>query len=697
MFRLQSQIETTIKMNLIRNLSNNSSLLSPIQEGSYQLLQGEVQICYVLNGQTYLLQGIAAPAVLLITDFDLELKIYQLSTCSFSYIASFEQDLECDVETHNVWNVNELIHQLKSVTRMMHHLVANASNEFIQDLIHFGQFVQLDSGRRLFQQGEDSDSVYFLINGRLDAYIEGIEPIVVGHIARGEIFGEMGVLSGSPRSTSIRASRHSELLKIPSEDFTGLQSKYPKLNDFITTTLIQRLDNQNRKIKAQQKPLTRIILPLVDHLTDDLNWLKCGLRRASGFIQESDVLAEFGCGELNHVHATRLYNFLDRVEQQQHCCTYWCEEAGQDWLHLALSRADEIWLVTDNVTLSQSSEQTLKDLSVDPRWHALERVLVRSHISLNTITGTSTYLDKFDCQRCFHYQLDGYASKQRVLRFLSNQAVGLVLGGGGARGIAHIGLYQALQEEQIDVDAVGGTSIGSIMAATMANQWSTEAILQHIKSHFVDINPLGDYTFPFVAISKGRRLNKALKTVFGETNIEDLPIPFYCVSANISDSSEKVHTRGKLWKAVRASLAIPGVIAPAIFEGEFYVDGGLINNLPTNVMPELKVGKILAHDVSDNEELVCDISRVPSGWPYLWHKFSKKPAKVPSILEVLFRSTLLAGVKRTNENIALADVYVKPDLSCFGMLEFKKANDIYNKGYQHCLTHLDISLLVGEK
>ena len=321
-----------------------------------------------------------------------------------------------------------------------------------------------------------------------------------------------------------------------------------------------------------------------------------------------------------------------------------------------------------------------------------KKVLVFLHQILKHNKGTKHWLDALKPDQHFHIRVSEATDKARLRRYLLDQSLGLVLGGGGARGFAHIGIVKAFDSAGLKFDWYGGTSIGAVMAAWLGQGLAPDEIVPAIRKFFVDINPLGDYTLPLVSLSRSARLDRLLKEGMGLGDIEDMPLPFFCISSDLSVAEERVHQRGTLWRAVRASIAIPGVIAPVIQDNHFLVDGALLNNLPVDHMEFFNSGPVIAIDVSDHEPLFTDEVYVPSFTEYVWRKVRGETPKIPTILETLSRSTTLASSSRANKNKSAADFYLKPDLTQFGSLEFKSAEVIIEAGYQAGMRALDKEL-----
>jgi NTE family protein len=244
------------------------------------------------------------------------------------------------------------------------------------------------------------------------------------------------------------------------------------------------------------------------------------------------------------------------------------------------------------------------------------RTLVLLHDDRGQINGTARWLARFETQFHLHVQKGLEADVQRVARVLSGKATGLVLGGGAARGLAALGVYQALQEAGVSIDWVGGTSIGSIMAAGIALGWSPEAAIASSREAFVKGKPFSDFTIPVFALLRGRRMKRLLRT-YMDCQIEDTVIPYFCVSTNLGRGVKNIHTRGSMVEAICASAALPGVIPPAVIDQELTVDGALLDNLPVDIMQQMPVGKIIAVDVSSRVHQKVDYKELPSPWAVL--------------------------------------------------------------------------------
>jgi predicted acylesterase/phospholipase RssA len=301
--------------------------------------------------------------------------------------------------------------------------------------------------------------------------------------------------------------------------------------------------------------------------------------------------------------------------------------------------------------------------------------------------GTARWLAGRSADGCIHVRDGRAADYARLARILTGRAIAVVLSGGGAKGFAHIGVLRALEERGIPVDMIGGTSMGSIIAAAYAMGISPDEITATSKRLFARYRPFKEYTLPLVSVLRGRRLDRMLQEQLGPTQIEDLWIGYVCVSADLTAAEARVHTSGSLFTAVRASISIPGILPPVVVGDRLLVDGGVVNNLPGDVMRSLSRGTLIGVDVAPQRdvEVPGGLASYPSSWQVLWSRiwpFGTR-SKIPAIPQILFRTTMLGSIHRINTVKAITDFYLRPPVEEFGMLEFDAIDRIVDAGYRY--------------
>jgi len=275
----------------------------------------------------------------------------------------------------------------------------------------------------------------------------------------------------------------------------------------------------------------------------------------------------------------------------------------------------------------------------------------------------------------------------RIARRISGRARGLVLSGGGARGYAHLGVYRYLQEHNLPIDYIGGTSMGALLGASMAMGSSADDIME-LSSEFANKKALFDYTLPLASLLKSRKLTRFCQTVYQHHRIEDLWIPFFCVSSNLSSGQEVIHDRGSLWLAIRTSISLPGLFSPVpTDDGQLLIDGAVLNTFPVDVMRKRLgwQGEVIGVNVSQIHELKheYDFGTALSGWNVFWSRINpfRDARRIPRLVETLLRSTDIKGLERLEELKGGLDVLIEPNVQEISLLDFKSYARIANIGY----------------
>jgi predicted acylesterase/phospholipase RssA len=326
----------------------------------------------------------------------------------------------------------------------------------------------------------------------------------------------------------------------------------------------------------------------------------------------------------------------------------------------------------------------------------IRQILVLRHRSPDAdLRGTARWLDEAEVDEHYHVRESRPEDIARVARILAGRGVGLALGGGGARGFAHIGVFRALVERGVAVDWVGGTSIGSVFAACIAMGWTPDEVQERAREAFLVGRPMSGFTLPMVSLLSPKRLERLVSTVF-DRDIEDLTLPFFCIATNLTQAKVVVHERGALWRALRSSVALPGVFPPAVEGNDLVIDGGILNNLPADVLGDRPVGKVVAVSLSVHKEYQLEYERIPSPWRILLSRLPfMKRVRVPSIIILMLKATEVASLVHARETRAQADLVLTPPVGRYGILETTAFDDLVRIGYEHTIEQLDSD--AGEK
>ena len=562
------------------------------------------------------------------------------------------------------------------------------------------EWIDLPRGEALVRQGEAGDRLYILISGRLRVVVadeRGAER-VVSDVAPGESVGEMGILTGETRSSSVYAIRDSVLVKLSQAGFERLLEKQPQLLRHIAQLVTQRLRRATPATPARKAvtnlaiisaglsvPLAEFARRLVAALSANDATLHLSSARIDQTFQASG-LAQTAADSPTNI---RLSAWLDAQESQYRFVIYEADPSVSPWTRRCLRQADQILVVGQAGAAPTSGEIEAERLGRGRDPITARRILILLHPDAHQPpAGTHQWLAVCPVDMHHHLRWDEEADFQRLARFVAGRAVGLALGGGGARGLAHIGVLRALTEAGIPIDAIGGASMGAIIAAEYALGWDYQTLLNKNRAHS-GATQAYDLTIPFISLLAGRRKAQYLAQCLGNTAIEDLWLPFFCVSSNLTRAELMIHRTGSLRRGVLASTALPGIMPPIVDKGDLLVDGGLMNNVPMDIMRDLcGSGTVITVDVSTAVDLAGNpqLGDYLSGWQVLWHKINPfaTPFRVPNIAMILRRAVELGGEQHRIDLIrqGAADLYLRPPIEKFGLFDFKSIDQIVEVGYR---------------
>ncbi len=564
--------------------------------------------------------------------------------------------------------------------------------------------VHVPGGEILIRQGEPGDCLYVLIYGRLLITItnEKGEDEVIGEVARGEVVGEMAVLTGEPRSATARAIRDSELVRFSKEAFEHVIDSNPQAMMMVARQLVTRL-----KRARQPYPRTRLNTIAIVSLDPGLPVSDFSSRLAAGFAKSGTTVhlnsqllkREFGedaAGLETGAIRPKVNAWLDARESACKYVLYEADPSFTPWTNHCVRQADRILLVARAASrpeIGRGGEELQRLCTAKT---AVRKSLILVHPDQAArASDAKKWLDAVPDHEAHHNLRSGaQADYDRLARLLTGEAVGVVLGGGGARGLAHVGVLRALEESGIPVDAIGGTSMGSVIAAQYALGLRYPEMLAINKKGWVDLDPFKDKTIPIMAVLSCKKLDRMLSMMFGDARIEDLWLKFFCVSANLTQASMNVHTEGPLLRAVRSSLAIPGVAIPVFDHGDLIVDGGVLNNLPGDVMGKICGGSVIVVDVSAQKDLSIDpaIIKPPSPWQILWSRVNPLAGVIdaPNILAIMMRTIMIGSMHNSKMVAQQADLYLRPPIDKHGMFDWKAIHQIVDTGYQYGLARIDV-------
>ncbi len=570
------------------------------------------------------------------------------------------------------------------------------------------RWVDLGAGQTLMAQDEPGDAAYLLVSGRLRAYVRDDAGVnrLVREMSRGEVIGEMSMYTGRPRSATVVAVRDSVLVRLDRAQFAALLATSPEISITFTSQIIRRLQTQHQR-RPVAAPVTLALLPIstgVD-LADFSSKLAAQLAKfgrvcsinAAAMDQRLGVpgAASRDDSEVDR----RIALLLDDLEAQHDFVLLLADDAATAWTRRCIRHGDELLLLADATQqpVVHAIEQRCLTAQAIPG-EAAEILVLLQPADAAAPRGTRAWLARRPVTDHVHVRQSRDADMARLARLLSRNAVGLVLGGGGARGFAHLGVWRALKARGIEIDCVGGTSIGAVMAAVIAADVPIERAISVARAAFKR-NPTGDFNLlPLVSLIKGRRARHAVESAVYEligtgAGIEDLWKNYFCVASNYSQAREQRLDQGDLAQALRASIAIPGALPPVVRDGDLLCDGGTFNNFPVDLMRQMRgVGRVIGVDLGMRSARRIEFDEVPGSWALLRDRLrprSQRRYRLPSLTSYLMNITILYSISRQSEARALADLYFNPPLFKVGLLQWNRFEDILRQGERHATEVLD--------
>ncbi|HUG08804.1 MAG TPA: cyclic nucleotide-binding domain-containing protein [Acidimicrobiia bacterium] len=625
-----------------------------------------------------------------------ETEVIELSAAQFQEHLAANPELADELVAAAVRRLEQV-----ELTEILARHFSIADRVLVADTCDRVEWRRFNHGETLFREGDDSDSVYIVVRGRLAASardpIDGHD-VKIGEMGRGDVVGELGVLGHTPRNATVTAIRDSVVALLDESTFRGLLESRPGM----MIELALRTVKQTRETRLHTAPNTVLAvagLPrtptseLVDLIEQELGGHGSVSRLSPERIDallETPGIFDVERGQVGDIRVSQM------VHEAELEADHLILEVGGSvgpWANRALGMADRVLMVVPpDITDAECEELNLL-LGGCPV--AVRRSVVLLHPpSVSSPTGAARLRESFGADDVFNLTIGSAADAARLTRVAVGRANALVLSGGGGRGFAHIGVYRALGELGFPVDIVGGTSIGAIIGLVIANGMTPDQIVAWAQQHFPKVL---DYTIPLVSLIKGDRIARSARDTFGDRDIEDLWRTCFAVSTDLTTSRLHVHDRGSVVVAIRATSAIPGVMPPVPLGDSLLIDGGVLNNLPIDIArAKAPIGKVVAVDVAPPHGPGAhgDFGLSVSGWDALRSNLGSGRTQYPRISAVLMRSMITASMLERDTQVSngLADHYLDLDMRGVSMLEFDDPSGVAARGYEAAMPELEMWL-----
>lgn len=528
-----------------------------------------------------------------------------------------------------------------------------------------GSWFSLAGGSELFRQGSRSNALFFVLSGRLVVVRQrGDAEDVVGYVRAGEPVGEMSLLSGEAHSASVYALRDTELVALDGGDVESVMERDADLAIVLARSVLGRARRpQETYLRAAPRVFALVASSPsidIDARARDVEEVVEGLGLSVRRLGENDQELSPGA--------------FETLESGSDIVLLATRVADTPFHRFALRHADRFYVFARrDARPPRPFPLALDEASPARKFRLVDLVMLEEGRAAASVRD---WTDAVGANRIFHWADDSDAA--RVARAIAGKTVGLVLSGGGARAYAHIGAIRALREAGVPIDFIAGASMGAIVGACAAMGWSDAEIDRRIREGFVASNPLGDHVLPVVALTRGRLVEQRLEKNFGDALIEDMRIPFLCVSSELTTGAPFVHREGLVRKALRASIAIPGILPPVAVADRLYVDGAVTDNFPTDVMSETHRGLTIGVDVARRGTISpSDFVNPPGFLQWIWRNGFRS---APPIVALLMRSAT-ARIDHSPRGRA-PDILVTPEAPGVELRDWKKYDVAVEDGYR---------------
>lgn len=568
------------------------------------------------------------------------------------------------------------------------------SEDQINNILMVGDTIVLQSNEYLIRQNELDDNLYILLQGYLvvtreqenqEIYLAEISPI--------DVVGEASFFTKNPRNANVISMRDSLLIRL-------------SRTKVLTNNLFLNFITNIGKINAKRLACYRSTFTLYKRKIKTITLVPSGdFKEIRNFSEKLFLsLSEHGKTLIEHVNdkqssVTReqfMEDFFENESKYEYIINVLDNELTDISIRF-INQTDHLIFVA-NENSSYHPNLIEQYIFKEKKYiHRKELVLVK-HPNTIITTEVQNFISRRDLNG-YYTLIDEKGEYSRLARCIIGKSTCLVLSGGGARGLAHIGTIKALQEKKISIDMIGGTSMGSVIAAAYARHLNYEDMLQVMKQFCLNYR-VNKYTIPFISIFTGKNITDGFREVFGENSyIENLRCRYFCVACNLSRMNLKVFNTGLIWSAVRASFSIPAIFPPLINEeGEILVDGCVMNNLPVDQMELINNGgKIIASQIVQTSSIHRYESSDGSikGSRLLINKLNPFAKKIdmPNLNFIFMKSLLISSQFHQQQMANSADYCIDHNIKRVGLFDFKCLEKIAEFGYQNTMNQLEKGLL----
>lgn len=499
-------------------------------------------------------------------------------------------------------------------------------------------------GTAVFIEDEPGDCMYIIESGQIKIVSErGNQEKILSYLGPGNFFGEMALLLGERRSATARVVIDADLLVLRKDDFDELLQIHPQIAVRMSQELGRRLT------QTSAEPSLREEFNIVTVLGIATPSLARHLAQVTG---ETVVILDLG----------GLANVT---------------------LDVAALRQANVILSREDIFSPERLADRLSRLVEEYYWVLLSAAPYETPLTLKAIelADMTTYIGEKEPNWLKMVAPKGYwrvdaqpPAIQRLARRIAQRLVGLALSSGNARGMAHIGVLKVLEEEDIPIDLLAGTSAGAVFAALYAAGRSIAEMTQfalYVEKQYNFLTGFKYWDFrlpPRAGLIKGDVVLDYLRQWVYDKSFDELNIPLYIVATDLISGEEIIFDRGSVAEAVRASMSVIGIFEPALVAGRFLIDGGSVNPVPTQVLADRGASIILASNV------------IPSLEDRIHRRTLRREGRLPGLMNILTGALEIMESEIIRTRLGAVDVLIQPDVAQYGTMEYDKATEIIKRG-----------------
>ena len=556
-------------------------------------------------------------------------------------------------------------------------ILAGLSDALLERLSGEIRSVRVRAGDWIMHQGDTADSLYIVRSGRVEVLDEGPPETTIRMLRRGDVLGEVALLHEGTRSASARARRDGELLELGRAPFEALIQEAPSFALGLTRAMGAQLAASRMPVVATALPRAIAVVGL-----DPAAPIAEVAQRLTAALAAHGSVAALAAGDL----AT-----IDQAERDRdRIVLRGGSVPTEEWTELCVREADLVLAITTG--------------RPDSAWVDRAEALWGCELLASAPALPASVINRVRPRQVQVVTEPGRLGPaiEATARRLAGRSLGIVLSGGGARALAHLGVLEELEASGVRFDRIAGVSLGSLVAASSAAGFTTAAIREAFERGFVETNPSNDFALPAYSLIRGTKTRRLLREYFGERRIEELPLRFFCVSCDLVAREAVLHRTGPVLDAVYPSLAIPGVFPPvATGDGRLLVDGGVLDNLPVATMARDDQGPVIAVDVTgrigqfkrQQRPVVTRLERP------LRRILTGSEAEIPRLGETIVRTLTVGSIDTVAAARLHADLVITPRVDGIGLMDWKALARVSELGRQAArdalAAHPDLATTLG--